>query len=380
LEFQNWPINEIKMNKFKYIFCILIMTFTNAFAWVEWNHITGNSHSWNNPQNWGGIIPTLSTDPIIRGQGSGHEAVIDSSVSATGCTMWMGYSGQADLTISGGTVTVGSDIVLGDSAPGIATMIMTDGSFNHTSGWLYVGFNGANGTINLHGGTLTTFKVLLSSANAHMDITHGKLIITNPDSIGVISEINGYVQSGRLTFFNGNPQAAYKATVNAQGHTEITASKRAADVYNPSPANNSTGVSRNPTISWLPGTTSKRVLPALIDFKNDQTLCEFSGTAIYSTQFNVSDNQRTLLSLGEVFGISEVTLNGINLGHRWFGEHNYDVSNALIIGTNVLEIKVITTLSNYFSVWENPVAQIWTTDRQPVSEGMVGPVLLLKQE
>jgi hypothetical protein len=118
----------------------------------------------------------------------------------------------------------------------------------------------------------------------------------------------------------------------------------------------------------------------LIDLKNDPCLSQFSGTAIYKTEFNTADTQHTLLSLGEVYGISEVTLNGINLGHCWWGEHSYDTSGALLVGKNMLQIKITTTLSNYFSVWDNAVAQIWTTNRGPVSEGLIGPVRLIKKD
>lgn len=395
----------MKINKYKLSLFLITLFFNTAFAWVEWNY-TGASHSWNNPANWGGHVPGALDDPIIRGQGPGNEALIESGVSALGRTMWIGYSGQADLVVTGGSLTLSgnlrlgqgdaggkanmvlsegsvdvySDIVLGDGAGGIAELTITGGQFNQLGGWFYVGYYGASGKINLNGGTLTTFKVVLDSSNARLNITNGKLIITNLDSVGVISEINNYVQSGLITFFDGNPQAEYKATVNSQGYTEITASIRGADVWMPSPANQATGVELNPQLSWMAGTTSTHVLPELINFKDDPCFCEFSGTAVYTTEFDVTDMQRTILSLGKVYGISEVTLNGTNLGHKWHGAHIYDVSNSLRIGTNILEVKIITTLSNFFSVWDNPVAQIWTRDRQPVSEGMTGPVRLLKKE
>ncbi|MFA5292728.1 MAG: glycosylhydrolase-like jelly roll fold domain-containing protein [Phycisphaerae bacterium] len=392
------------MKTFIYVLsCLLILAFANgAFAWVEWRY-AGTNHNWNQPNNWTPAqIPAAGQYPIMRGYGSDDYAVIGSGVNAVGHTMWVGFSGQADLNVAGGSltlnalhvgvdggpgnvnlssgiITINGDPAIGDGS-GTGNLNITGGSFIVNGGWLYLGYNGGTGTINLDGGTLTTFKVFMSSGNPHMNITNGKLIITNTDSVGVINEFNGYIQAGQVTLFGGNPLAEYSAVVNGSGYTEITASIRSADVWNPTPANNSTGISRNPTISWFAGTTSERTLPILIDFKNDPCLAQFSGTAIYRTEFNVTDMQHTLLSLGTVYGIAEVTLNGINLGHKWYGEYTYDAASAMIIGTNVLEVKVTTTLSNFFSVWDNPVAQMWTRNREPISEGMVGPVRLLRQE
>ncbi|MFA5292746.1 MAG: glycosyl hydrolase [Phycisphaerae bacterium] len=138
------------------------------------------------------------------------------------------------------------------------------------------------------------------------------------------------------------------------------------------------------TLKHVSGCTSKLTLTALVDFRENPDLAKFSGTAIYRTEFEISDVKRTLLSLGTIYGISDVTLNGKSLGNRWWGEHNYDASGVLKAGKNILEVKVVTTLSNFFRIWDNPVAKVWTQEkgnsRDPVSEGMVGPVRLIRQE
>jgi hypothetical protein len=137
-------------------------------------------------------------------------------------------------------------------------------------------------------------------------------------------------------------------------------------------------------LNHVSGCTIKRNLPQLIDFKDDTELVKFSGNVLYRTEFDVPDKSRTLLTLGEVFGISEVTLNGKKLGNRWFGEHSYNVAEALKSGRNVLEIKVVTTLSNFMRCWDNPVAKVWTQDkgqdRDVTSEGLIGPVRLVMQK
>jgi hypothetical protein len=392
--------------KLIYLFVgLLVMSYAGtAQAWTEWNY-TGGSHLWSNAANWSPHVPLSGEDPIMRGQGPGNNAVIDSSVTAVGRTMYIGYSGQADLditggsltlgsgfrlgqsgtanvTVSGGAITISGDIILGDGAPGVATLTMSGGALNQVSGWFYVGFSGGTGTIHLDGGTITTNKVYMSTGHPLMDITGGKLIITNTDAVGVANELSGYMQAGQLTLFGGNPLATYSIIVNSSGYSELTAKIRTANVWNPGPANLSTGAGRNTNLSWFAGTTSQKTLTSLVDFKDDPCLVEFSGVATYRTEFNAPDLTHTLLSLGTVYGISQVTLNGKNLGHRLWGEYTYDATGALVIGKNVLEVKVTTTLSNFFRVWDNPVAKIWTqgnNGRPAVSEGMVGPVRLLKQ-
>ena len=257
---------------------ILIMRCSgSAFAWTEWNY-TGVSHLWSYAANWGGAVPTASGDPIMRGQGVGKEALIDSSVTAVGHMMYVGYSGRADLnitggsltlsnqfrlgqtggtgnvTVSGGAVSVGSDMVVGDGGTGVGTLNMTNGTINHLTGWLYVGYNGATGTINLDGGTLSTYKVMMGSGHPHVNITKGKLIIRNTDSAGVATEMNGYITALQLTFYNGDPRATHAFTVNGSGYTEITASLPNAEyAWNPNPINISTGVGLSSNLSWSAG-------------------------------------------------------------------------------------------------------------------------------
>ena len=96
-------------------------------------------------------------------------------------------------------------------------------------------------------------------------------------------------------------------------------------------------------------------------------------------QFHIADTKRTILSLGKVYGVSELKLNGKGLGCRWYGEHIYDVAGALRPGKNMLEVKLATVLFNYcHSLKNNPTAQRWAGRGEPVSVGLLGPVRLLK--
>ena len=127
------------------------------------------------------------------------------------------------------------------------------------------------------------------------------------------------------------------------------------------------------------GTRKQRTLNALIDFKEDEGLRSFAGTAIYRTTFQASEaGAHAFLDLGPVNGISSAILNGRSLGLKWYGCHRYAMGQALVAGENRLEVRVVTVLGNYMkSLTGNPVARTWTA-RQPLyPAGLRGPVRLL---
>jgi len=77
----------------------------------------------------------------------------------------------------------------------------------------------------------------------------------------------------------------------------------------------------------------------------------FSGTATYRTTFEpdpalMQPGARVELNLGEVGQIAEVTLNGKNLGIVWTAPWTVDVTDALVAGTNRLEINVTNSWFN----------------------------------
>jgi hypothetical protein len=82
------------------------------------------------------------------------------------------------------------------------------------------------------------------------------------------------------------------------------------------------------------------------------------------------------LDLGAVYGVSEVTLNGKPVGVRWYGQHIYDISNAVKSGNNELIIKVTTVLYNHARTLDkNTGAGFWVNrSKKAVSTGLMGPV------
>ncbi|MBT3384474.1 MAG: hypothetical protein HN778_12045 [Prolixibacteraceae bacterium] len=130
------------------------------------------------------------------------------------------------------------------------------------------------------------------------------------------------------------------------------------------------------------GESFKKEIPVLGDLSKITGTNTFGGTIVY--QKTVELNSQTTLSLGKVAETAEVTLNGKNLGVKWWGEKTFDISGTKNVGTNNLEIKVTTLLWNYcnsFTMEENPMAKLWANnnkikDNKPLSTGLIGPVII----
>lgn len=113
-------------------------------------------------------------------------------------------------------------------------------------------------------------------------------------------------------------------------------------------------------------------LHSLGNLARDCRFRDYSGTIVYRAPVKMDEkglDKYVLLSLGEVYEISEVIWNGVNLGSKIAPPYRYDLTGLLKVN-NLLEIKVTNTLVN----------QKGTNlfDRSGVQEptGLVGPVEL----
>lgn len=78
----------------------------------------------------------------------------------------------------------------------------------------------------------------------------------------------------------------------------------------------------------------------------------YSGKAVYRTTFNISNDpagNRLAIELGQVkdIGIASVKLNGIDLGVTWRPPFRVDISKAVTIGDNKLEVMVVNSWRNH---------------------------------
>jgi len=122
----------------------------------------------------------------------------------------------------------------------------------------------------------------------------------------------------------------------------------------------------------------------LIDFStaDDQDFRSFGGAVTYKNTFSLNGQKQVLLNLGTVYNISEVWVNGKHVGMRWFGTHEYDISEFVQAGENELEIKVVTPLSNLCIALSDEMPRVKKQNIYPGAPlekaGLVGPVKLFE--
>ncbi len=127
------------------------------------------------------------------------------------------------------------------------------------------------------------------------------------------------------------------------------------------------------------GSVREIMMDRLTDLKEMPDFVHFSGTVTYRNTIRCETPEGTLINLGKVYGTSELRLNGVSCGVKWYGRRIFNISDYLRPGENLLEVVVTTSMGNYMkSLTENPVAQYWTNagnKNQPMqSMGMTGPV------
>jgi hypothetical protein len=135
----------------------------------------------------------------------------------------------------------------------------------------------------------------------------------------------------------------------------------------------------NVRMQHINGTDEQRAFPTLFNLAEDESTRAFAGCIFYEKKITEDTTAFTELDLGRVFGVSEVTLNGKNLGCRWYGRHRYDIPNDLAKAREkTLQIKITTTVGNYLkSLPDNKTGHTWTQSQEWQPVGLLGPVKLL---
>jgi hypothetical protein len=126
------------------------------------------------------------------------------------------------------------------------------------------------------------------------------------------------------------------------------------------------------------GERNQITLSTLTDLINMDQTRYFAGEVIYKKTISLDEASYDHIDLGDVQGVSELTLNGKVVGEKWYGVHRYEVKGKLKKGKNKISIKLTTITGNYMkSLIENDVAKFWTIGQDHFSMGLIGPVSIL---
>ena len=143
---------------------VLILTGNAPAATYLWDN-GGEGALWNVPENWDpdGVPTAADTAQINLPELPDANCVIDSSVAAECETVYV--NSNSYLTMTGGTLTTGGHIRIGEPSDSNAVFVMSGGTASSLNGRLWVGMNGS-GTLIMTGGELNIYEKIEIGKNA----------------------------------------------------------------------------------------------------------------------------------------------------------------------------------------------------------------------
>jgi len=126
-------------------------------------------------------------------------------------------------------------------------------------------------------------------------------------------------------------------------------------------------------LEHIDGSEKTISIPAPFDLASDNATVAFAGRLYYEKQLPAYVADYNWLDLGRVHGVSEVYIDGVKIGNRWYGRHRYRLPRDS--GGKQLQIKVTTTVGNYLkSSPKNEIGQRWTRGQKFAPVGIAGPI------
>ena len=176
---------------------------------TPWQTPAGGNGNWAFPGNWGrGYVPG-ATDYVYINQGvdTSPSFPVVSTGSQVANTISIGDWGYGKLTVSGGTLTTGSNISVGNRGDGTFNISGTGGV--SVGGQLKIGYKGpygasGNGDVNMVGGSLTTADEIAVGMES---VAFGKFIL-KAGSVTAPSLYVGRWGPGSMTMNGGTASIA----------------------------------------------------------------------------------------------------------------------------------------------------------------------------
>ena len=232
---------------------------------MTWTDTTGD-HLWSTEGNWdSGTVPTsadyprisLLIGPTISNEGavanmlgfglgaSVTTMTVDGGTLAITTYFQLGLSNGCEATCDmiSGTITAG-DILVGDRGSG--TLNMTGGTITD-NGLFRIGHHPtAIGHVNLYGGIINTITFDMrgnAGSVGTMDVRAAGTLIIDGDNV---SAVQGYIDSGWITAYDGNGTLQLDYDVTNKGKTTLTA----VHMLNPNPADGDILSAGEVELSW----------------------------------------------------------------------------------------------------------------------------------
>jgi hypothetical protein len=143
---------------------VLVLTGSAPAATYLWDN-GGEGALWNVPENWDpDVVPgAADTARINLSDLPDANCIIDSSVVADCETVYV--NSNSVLNMTGGTLTAGGHIRIGEPSDSNAVFVMSGGTATSVNGRLWVGMNG-KGTFIMNGGELNIYEKIEIGKNA----------------------------------------------------------------------------------------------------------------------------------------------------------------------------------------------------------------------
>ncbi|MCE9630176.1 MAG: autotransporter-associated beta strand repeat-containing protein, partial [Planctomycetia bacterium] len=203
-------------------------------AWCAWGQTalaqtfltlnTGSSVMWNTTLWSGGGLPPQTATQVGQLMGGGTMTIDASSTNTTPDALLIGWGGNFNVQVTGGTLTTGTSTSDGSGTFGLTIGESGTGTFTQTGGLVTAPLvnlgrvTGGNGTYTLSGGTLSTARITRGAGGgATLNLNGGTIRVSGTSAALIGSTVTTSVQSGGAIFDTAGFDATVASTLSGSG-------------------------------------------------------------------------------------------------------------------------------------------------------------------
>ncbi len=266
---------------------VFLICFASMLVWIapidlgaatlHWTG-AGGDKLWDNPANWEtGAVPTAGDEVYVDvpAAAAPNGPVIQDGMEAKVSGLACEVAGEPTMTMTGGTLDVGSWIWWGDGANCHGTFTMTGGTIT-TGAEFELGWGGGEGTWIMTGGTVNAKELVIPTATGRAGqlYLHGGAVNVGSDGLrmsptGLIditvgtltlegdlrAAIETFIRADQITAYAGAGRFDIDFDLRNPGLTTVTAIAPITEkAYAPlDPADGQTDVYRDTNLTWVAG-------------------------------------------------------------------------------------------------------------------------------